>query len=88
MRVGGLSLQCFKLKSKAIHVHYTMAKVDLIHLKFLLLPQSESPRGFSLTMYFAASISDHRTLLTKRVAETPLHKQISRRLLHKQIKGR
>ncbi|XP_006258142.3 treslin isoform X1 [Alligator mississippiensis] len=31
---------------------------------------------------------DHRTLLTKRVAETPLHKQISRRLLHKQIKGR
>uniref|UniRef100_A0A8B9P5L2 TOPBP1 interacting checkpoint and replication regulator n=1 Tax=Apteryx owenii TaxID=8824 RepID=A0A8B9P5L2_APTOW len=28
------------------------------------------------------------SLLTKRVAETPLHKQISRRLLHKQIKGR
>uniref|UniRef100_A0A8D0EKH7 TOPBP1 interacting checkpoint and replication regulator n=1 Tax=Strix occidentalis caurina TaxID=311401 RepID=A0A8D0EKH7_STROC len=27
-------------------------------------------------------------LLTKRVAETPLHKQVSRRLLHKQIKGR
>ncbi|XP_064373315.1 treslin isoform X2 [Dromaius novaehollandiae] len=31
---------------------------------------------------------DHRKLLTKSVAETPLHKQISRRLLHKQIKGR
>ncbi|XP_062439684.1 treslin [Rhea pennata] len=31
---------------------------------------------------------DHRKLLTKRVAETPLHKQISRRLIHKQIKGR
>ncbi|KAJ7311088.1 hypothetical protein JRQ81_006687 [Phrynocephalus forsythii] len=27
-------------------------------------------------------------LLTKSVAETPVHKQISRRLLHKQIKGR
>ncbi|XP_056202912.1 treslin [Falco biarmicus] len=31
---------------------------------------------------------DHHILLTKRVAETPLHKQVSRRLLHKQIKGR
>ncbi|XP_068881489.1 treslin [Aphelocoma coerulescens] len=31
---------------------------------------------------------DHRKLLTRRVAETPLHKQVSRRLLHKQIKGR
>ncbi|XP_010002368.1 PREDICTED: treslin, partial [Chaetura pelagica] len=31
---------------------------------------------------------DHRKLLTKRVAETPLHKQVSRRLLQKQIKGR
>uniref|UniRef100_A0A8C5TRH1 TOPBP1 interacting checkpoint and replication regulator n=1 Tax=Malurus cyaneus samueli TaxID=2593467 RepID=A0A8C5TRH1_9PASS len=31
---------------------------------------------------------DRRKLLTKRVAETPLHKQVSRRLLHKQIKGR
>ncbi|XP_062357375.1 treslin [Cinclus cinclus] len=31
---------------------------------------------------------DHRKLLTKRVAETPIHKQVSRRLLHKQIKGR
>lgn len=30
----------------------------------------------------------HHKLLTKRVAETPLHKQVSRRLLHKQIKGR
>ncbi|XP_066491396.1 treslin [Tiliqua scincoides] len=31
---------------------------------------------------------DSRKLLTKRVAETPLHKQISGRLLHKQMKGR
>ncbi|XP_028563061.2 treslin [Podarcis muralis] len=31
---------------------------------------------------------DNLKLLTKSVAETPLHKQISRRLLHKQIKGR
>ncbi|KAJ6662801.1 hypothetical protein lerEdw1_011005 [Lerista edwardsae] len=31
---------------------------------------------------------DNHKLLTKRVAETPLHKQISGRLLHKQIKGR
>ncbi|XP_005051905.1 PREDICTED: treslin, partial [Ficedula albicollis] len=31
---------------------------------------------------------DHRKLLTKRVAETPIHKQVSRRLLQKQIKGR
>ncbi|XP_053128624.1 treslin isoform X2 [Hemicordylus capensis] len=31
---------------------------------------------------------DNHKLLTTRVAETPLHKQISRRLLHKQIKGR
>nr|XP_056722091.1 treslin [Euleptes europaea] len=31
---------------------------------------------------------DHHKLLTKRVAETPLHKQISRRLLHRQIQGR
>uniref|UniRef100_A0A8C3WSS7 TOPBP1 interacting checkpoint and replication regulator n=1 Tax=Catagonus wagneri TaxID=51154 RepID=A0A8C3WSS7_9CETA len=29
-----------------------------------------------------------RKLLTKSVAETPVHKQVSRRLLHKQIKGR
>ncbi|OXB79398.1 UNVERIFIED_CONTAM: hypothetical protein H355_007607 [Colinus virginianus] len=34
------------------------------------------------------SYKDHHKLLTKRVAETPLHKQVSRRLLHKQIKGR
>ncbi|XP_054858646.1 treslin [Eublepharis macularius] len=31
---------------------------------------------------------DHHKLLTKRVAETPLHKQISRRLLYRQIQGR
>ncbi|XP_048337818.1 treslin [Sphaerodactylus townsendi] len=31
---------------------------------------------------------DHHKLLTKRVAETPLHKQVSRRLLHRQIQGR
>uniref|UniRef100_UPI00398ED793 treslin isoform X2 n=1 Tax=Pristiophorus japonicus TaxID=55135 RepID=UPI00398ED793 len=30
----------------------------------------------------------HRKLLTKKVTETPLHKQVSRRLLHKQIRGR
>ncbi|KAK2503242.1 hypothetical protein MC885_005973, partial [Smutsia gigantea] len=30
----------------------------------------------------------YHKLLTKSVAETPIHKQISRRLLHKQIKGR
>ncbi|XP_057576062.1 treslin isoform X2 [Hippopotamus amphibius kiboko] len=30
----------------------------------------------------------YRKLLTKSVAETPVHKQISRRLLHRQIKGR
>uniref|UniRef100_A0A671EKK1 TOPBP1 interacting checkpoint and replication regulator n=1 Tax=Rhinolophus ferrumequinum TaxID=59479 RepID=A0A671EKK1_RHIFE len=30
--------------------------------------------------------SYHHTLLTKSVAETPVHKQISRRLLHRQIK--
>ncbi|XP_033023524.1 treslin [Lacerta agilis] len=33
-------------------------------------------------------VRDNLKLLTKSVAETPLHKQISRRLLHKQIKGR
>lgn len=33
-------------------------------------------------------VKDHRKLLTKKVAETPLHKQTSNRLLHKQIKGR
>ncbi|XP_037688953.1 treslin [Choloepus didactylus] len=31
---------------------------------------------------------DYHKLLTKSVAETPLHKQISKRLLHRQIKGR
>ncbi|XP_058150666.1 treslin isoform X1 [Dasypus novemcinctus] len=31
---------------------------------------------------------DYHKLLTKSVAETPVHKQISRRLLHRQIKGR
>ncbi|XP_058398416.1 LOW QUALITY PROTEIN: treslin [Diceros bicornis minor] len=30
----------------------------------------------------------HHKLLTKSVAETPIHKQTSRRLLHRQIKGR
>ncbi|XP_012499136.1 PREDICTED: treslin [Propithecus coquereli] len=30
----------------------------------------------------------YHKLLTKNVAETPVHKQISRRLLHRQIKGR
>ncbi|XP_054433538.1 treslin [Pteronotus mesoamericanus] len=30
----------------------------------------------------------HHRLLTRRVAETPEHKQVSRRLLHRQVKGR
>ncbi|XP_015274731.1 PREDICTED: treslin [Gekko japonicus] len=34
------------------------------------------------------ALKDHHKLLTKRVAETPLHKQISRRLLYRQIQGR
>ncbi|XP_068954688.1 treslin isoform X2 [Petaurus breviceps papuanus] len=33
-------------------------------------------------------IQDYHKLLTKRVSETPLHKQVSRRLLQRQIKGR
>ncbi|XP_068131298.1 treslin isoform X2 [Hyperolius riggenbachi] len=31
---------------------------------------------------------DHQKLLTKKVTETPVHKQISNRLLYRQIKGR
>ncbi|XP_072255231.1 treslin [Pyxicephalus adspersus] len=31
---------------------------------------------------------DHHKLLTKKVMETPVHKQIANRLLHRQIKGR
>ncbi|CAI9573008.1 unnamed protein product, partial [Staurois parvus] len=31
---------------------------------------------------------DHHKLLTKKVTETPVHKQTSNRLLHRQIKGR
>lgn len=34
------------------------------------------------------SNKDNYKLLTKKVTETPLHKQVSNRLLHKQIKGR
>ncbi|MGH0149648.1 UNVERIFIED_CONTAM: hypothetical protein FKN15_015562 [Acipenser sinensis] len=33
-------------------------------------------------------VSDNHKLLTKKVMETPLHKQVSNRLLHRQIKGR
>ncbi|XP_041073795.1 treslin-like [Polyodon spathula] len=33
-------------------------------------------------------VSDNHKLLTKKVSETPLHKQVSNRLLHRQIKGR
>uniref|UniRef100_W5ND50 TOPBP1 interacting checkpoint and replication regulator n=1 Tax=Lepisosteus oculatus TaxID=7918 RepID=W5ND50_LEPOC len=33
-------------------------------------------------------VLDNRTLLTKKVTETPLHKQVSNRLLHRQMKGR
>ncbi|XP_077174323.1 treslin isoform X2 [Paroedura picta] len=47
----------------------------LEELKFKHSPSTEAPK-------------DHHKLLTKQVAETPLHKQISRRLLYRQIQGR
>ncbi|KAM9224123.1 treslin [Leptosomus discolor] len=54
------------------------------------MPRSQSVSAVEGLRYQCASegSKDHRKLLTKRVAETPLHKQVSRRLLHKQIKGR
>ncbi|XP_068814627.1 treslin isoform X2 [Struthio camelus] len=54
------------------------------------MPRSQSVSAVEGLRYKCTDegAKDHRKLLTKRVAETPLHKQISRRLLHKQIKGR
>ncbi|XP_074012384.1 treslin [Numenius arquata] len=54
------------------------------------MPRSQSVSAVEGLKYKCADegTKDHRKLLTKRVAETPLHKQVSRRLLHKQIKGR
>ncbi|XP_009978601.1 PREDICTED: LOW QUALITY PROTEIN: treslin, partial [Tauraco erythrolophus] len=54
------------------------------------MPRSQSVSAVEGLKYkcTAEGTKDHRKLLTKRVAETPLHKQVSRRLLHKQIKGR
>ncbi|XP_064312300.1 treslin isoform X2 [Phalacrocorax carbo] len=54
------------------------------------MPRSQSVSAVEGLRYKCTDkgTEDHRKLLTKRVAETPLHKQVSRRLLHKQIKGR
>ncbi|XP_054071255.1 treslin [Rissa tridactyla] len=54
------------------------------------MPRSQSVSAVEGLRYKCTDedAKDHRKLLTKRVAETPLHKQVSRRLLHKQIKGR
>ncbi|XP_010121138.1 PREDICTED: treslin, partial [Chlamydotis macqueenii] len=54
------------------------------------MPRSHSVSAVEGLRYKCADegTKDHRKLLTKRVAETPLHKQVSRRLLHRQIKGR
>uniref|UniRef100_A0A8D2CLZ0 TOPBP1 interacting checkpoint and replication regulator n=1 Tax=Sciurus vulgaris TaxID=55149 RepID=A0A8D2CLZ0_SCIVU len=38
--------------------------------------------------HFKKTNKSYHKLLTKSVAETPVHKQISKRLLHRQIKGR
>ncbi|KAM8997192.1 treslin [Ara ararauna] len=54
------------------------------------MPRSQSVSAVEGLRYKCSDegTKDHRKLLTKRVAETPLHKQVSRRLLQKQIKGR
>ncbi|XP_015728536.1 treslin [Coturnix japonica] len=54
------------------------------------MPRSQSVSAVEGLRYKCTDegAKDHHKLLTKRVAETPLHKQVSRRLLHKQIKGR
>ncbi|XP_020820618.1 treslin isoform X2 [Phascolarctos cinereus] len=55
------------------------------------LPRSHSVSAVEGLKYKADSfkqIQDYHKLLTKRVSETPLHKQVSRRLLQRQIKGR
>ncbi|KAM6302293.1 treslin isoform 2-T2 [Podargus strigoides] len=54
------------------------------------MPRSQSVSAVEGLRYKCTGegTKDNCKLLTKRVAETPLHKQVSRRLLHKQIKGR
>uniref|UniRef100_A0A8C9G044 Treslin N-terminal domain-containing protein n=1 Tax=Pavo cristatus TaxID=9049 RepID=A0A8C9G044_PAVCR len=54
------------------------------------MPRSQSVSAVEGLRYKCTDegAKDHHKLLTKRVAETPLHKQVSRRLLHKQMKGR
>ncbi|XP_037365892.1 treslin [Talpa occidentalis] len=56
-----------------------------------VLPRSQSVSAVEGLQYkpdnFKKTKGYHR-LLTKSVAETPVHKQMSRRLLHRQIKGR
>ncbi|KAB1257442.1 Treslin [Camelus dromedarius] len=55
------------------------------------LPRSHSVsavEGLEYKLDNFKSTKGYRKLLTKSVAETPVHKQISRRLLHRQIKGR
>ncbi|XP_013037268.3 treslin isoform X1 [Anser cygnoides] len=54
------------------------------------MPRSQSVSAVEGLKYKCSDegAKDHHKLLTKRVAETPLHKQVSRRLLHRQIKGR
>uniref|UniRef100_A0A8D1WVC4 Treslin N-terminal domain-containing protein n=1 Tax=Sus scrofa TaxID=9823 RepID=A0A8D1WVC4_PIG len=51
------------------------------------LPRSHSVSAVEDLDNFKRTKGFHK-LLTKSVAETPVHKQISRRLLHRQIKGR
>uniref|UniRef100_F6RGY3 TOPBP1 interacting checkpoint and replication regulator n=1 Tax=Ornithorhynchus anatinus TaxID=9258 RepID=F6RGY3_ORNAN len=55
------------------------------------LPRSQSVsavEGLKTKHPSSKEARERHKLLTKRVAETPLHKQISKRLLHRQIKGR
>ncbi|XP_074090205.1 treslin isoform X2 [Macrotis lagotis] len=55
------------------------------------LPRSHSVsavEGLKYKVEGLKEIPDYHKLLTKRVSETPLHKQVSRRLLQRQIKGR
>ncbi|XP_074151239.1 treslin [Sminthopsis crassicaudata] len=55
------------------------------------LPRSHSVsavEGLKYKVDNLREIQDYHKLLTKRVSETPLHKQVSGRLLQRQIKGR
>ncbi|XP_044518420.1 treslin [Gracilinanus agilis] len=55
------------------------------------LPRSHSVsavEGLKYKVDGFKEIQDYHKLLTKRVSETPLHKQVSGRLLQRQIKGR